>query len=209
MLRNILLFLAVGLLPSFVWGEASGVGSFEVVGLSSGSYTVAVSSSGRLKVETQDAGSQSTANNQTFFLCAQNIDLSASGGENGMILIVNSSTSTKVATILSNSLTNQDSTAFIQFKFYYGALITSSGTVAEIHNANIGGTGTSSLQAYINPTFSNTGTCIDTNVLAARSSIIRPVNGLFLLQPGQTILITGNPTLGGADASIRLIWSEQ
>ena len=209
MLRNILLFLAVGLLPSFVWGEASGVGSFEVVGLSSAGYTVAVSSSGRLKVETQDSGSQSTVNNQTFFLCAQGINLAASGGENGMILLVNPSTSTKVAAILSNSLTNEDATAFVQFKFYYGATITSSGTVSEIHNANIGGSGTPSLQAYTNPTFSNIGICIDTQVLAARSSVVRPINGLFLLQPGQTILMTGNPTLGGADASVRFIWSEQ
>lgn len=96
------------------------------------------------------------------------------------------------------------------FTFWKSPTITATGTAQTISSGRIGGSPPSSIaNIFSTPTASATGTQFrEFSVGLNANSYDYDFNLAVILEPGQDLLVTGNPTANNKNVSITLVWAE-
>lgn len=132
--------------------------------------------------------------------------------ESPVLLIKNPSGSGKILKLQKIELANIHTvSSFIRFRLYKAPTITTNGTALTISSTNVGGSGSTVMQAYSAPTISANGTRLATWATPGGVSAVTSVNvrdADIILQANQNLLITGHGDGTNRVAVINILWSE-
>lgn len=141
---------------------------------------------------------------------ADQINMDTSEIDNPIILLKNPSGSTKQFVFWRARFGILVQNNYAHYKFWVNPTITANGTSGTIVNTNLGGGAPSSqMEVYTLPTISNNGTLMALYTLAENgNSVMTDTEATIALQPGNSLLITGNPKSNDRDAMCSLLWLE-
>jgi hypothetical protein len=151
-----------------------------------------------------------TTNGRTFSF-GVSLNAASSGTDNPLVLIKNPSTSGKVLyfyQILGGcSVTNTS----VEFKVIANPTITANGTTQTIFNDNVGSGAVSAMQAFTLPTMTAaTGSNLSDVQYGQNSTSIELIEDDFVvtLQPGNSLVVTGNPGSNSRQVNLTFQWIE-
>lgn len=139
------------------------------------------------------------------------INMTSSGTDNPILLLKNPITNTTKLWIYSVSLGLIVANNAANFLLWSDPTVTANGTIFTPHNNNIGGTGSSAMQAFTIPTVTANGNEQGNFFYGQNSNSINYVANLSVaVLPGHSLLLTGNPiNSNNRAASITVTWVEQ
>lgn len=146
---------------------------------------------------------------QTFSIAVLALSAATTGTENPMILINNLSSNTKsfyINSIYCGTLTANRSFAF---DVYANPTVSASGVALTPVNRTLGASTNSVMLASKTPTVTSSGSLFSTVIQAQNSNSISIIDNYALkVPPGNSILITANPSSNATPAYISATWSE-
>lgn len=176
-------------------GSGTGVDSF------------AVFSATGLYVTTAPREWELSNSKRMFSIATNNLNAASSGADNPALFMENRSTSTKTVYIYS---LNVNVAATTDIKLFVNPTITTAGTLVLSTSTYLGSSVVSNIKFFSLPTVSVTGSQfqrVKVTAQAGGSSILPPF--LYILAPGNSILITSNPAANNTVADYEMIWAER
>lgn len=157
-------------------------------------------------------GESGIVNDGSLFSAAVSVSAAVQGVDNPLVLIRNPAGSGKSLFIWRGRLASTVTNVGITFSIYANPTVLTNGTTLAIVNRNIGGASNPSTVALAStlPTVSSLGTLITVAQVGQNNNSI-DMNEDFAVKinPGNSILITGNPNSNNRNAAITLVWQEK
>lgn len=171
----------------------------------SGSYTNLTTKDGRLKVE-----ARSNQSDNLYAANASSVTAATADTDNPILLLTNSSSSTKTAKLLIRIYGVETTNVVASFDCFLNPVITSSGTPTPVIGVGAAVSTATFVSAYTLPTVSSLGGQIDTVPISQNNSpAIVNDNFLVWIKPGSRLLLTANPNSNNRSVFISVKWVEE
>lgn len=163
----------------------------------------------RLKVDASftDSGKDNLDSNRVYSLAAS-VNMATGGADNNIFLFRNSSLTKKIY-IQSFYAGVNINNVYTLFKLWSGPTITTNGTLQTSVGRFLGNSAPAAIGlGYTLPTISNRGTNFDSIMNGQNTSSSNLVEKDLAMNPGQFILLTGQPNSNNREAIITMTWVE-
>lgn len=149
--------------------------------------------------------------NNKMFSVSTDLSMASAGTDNPLILIKNPSDSGKIIYFVKIQAGISVSNVAARFILYANPTITSNGTVITNRQRNVGNSPTSgSALTYTSPILSALGNKISSSECGQNSNSVTFAEDFSLsLQPGNNLLLTGDPLSNNRNSVLTLIWVEE
>lgn len=150
-----------------------------------------------------------TLNNNQLYSAATEVQMTSAGVDNTLLLLRNPAGSGKTLYVFKIYAGTSVTNVAAVFKLFANPTVNSNGTALTVANRNIGGTGASVGLVNSLPTVSSTGTKMSSLALGQNnSSIIFAEDFSVALKPGNSLLVTGDPSSNNRQSILTIAWRE-
>jgi len=133
----------------------------------------------------------------------------ASGTDNPLVLIKNPAGNGRILYLYKVALSCTAANVSTTFRLFADPTITANGTVFTPVTNNVGSSIASTMLAYTLSVVSSGGTPLDTYIYGQNSNSLNFLPDFSIhVNPGHSLLVTGNPTSSNRQAAMTLTWTE-
>ena len=162
-------------------------------------------------IHTTSVSSQFYLKNSMIFSLTASVNMVTSGLDNPLIYLKNPSTSSKVYYIASINAGTTVTNVQASFKIFANPITTSDGTTETARQRYVGTSpvsGTS--RSYSTPTVTTPGGILSNLNHGQNNNSVKFADEFTMaLYPGNSLLITGNPSSNGRNAVLSIVWIEE
>lgn len=165
-----------------------------------------------LKVTSSQTAQKDLVLTSQIFSVSTTLNMASGGSDNALILIKNLTANTKKLFII-DVFAGCSSAASVTviFKIFSNPTVSANGTTLTISNRyRKTSPAATVMEAYTLPTVSASGVQISSFVNGQGANAVNVITGFQLvIDPNQTLLVTGAPTSNNKEAVITVVWSEE